>query len=434
MANICVSHTATPASPWNSFSNAYNTLKEATDYASADDTIYVLNTHTEIAPVNTTYTLLENVHVYSVNSSYVYTRGASVTINAASGVIDVYFGSVYGSFNGIDFTVDDDIFFTQHNQNLWFNDCGLDGIRSGSKIQMSGTDQCITFNDSTISTDSSGLTAFTLSDTKLTLNNTVVSSGSGDGSLMSIGSSHATVSCNNCDFSGVLLTDSLINSSATEPYQSATFYRCTLPPNITSINKNTPLKTGHFDLELTSCTLPDLSGTGDDNNALWSYYKLNRMLGVVVFDTATHLSATYDGSTGYSVEMDGMGCSAPDVLKYKLCSIPASDLETSKVVTVHFTCADTLNTAQFFISLIRPDATDFALGYKQSERPADILGSGSAHTTDSVSSWTGGKTNKYEDSITIPALTGVDDAEIEVYANLVEPNTSVWVDPLVVIT
>ncbi len=59
----------------------------------------------------------------------------------------------------------------------------------------------------------------------------------------------------------------------------------------------------------------------------------------------------------------------------------------------------------------------------------NILSDGVEHDTN-TESWSGlTPANQYEESITVSAMAGVDNANVEIWVNLALPNVDVWVCP-----
>lgn len=200
-----------------------------------------------------------------------------------------------------------------------------------------------------------------------------------------------------------------------------TLSRCKLPSGLVFA---TSLGGSRFTYDVTSCDI------GDGYH--YFYHETN--IGSIEENTTAYLSATYDGTNGFSADMSSSSKSNIGIpLRHKLFTLPVKDLTTTATYTVNFTCADALTDGQFWIEAEFNDDTDHALGVIQSERATNILG-GTAHTTN-TEAWTGGLANNYEQSITITGVVGANDnGTVSLYVNLAEPNTDVIVCPLVVIT
>ncbi len=211
----------------------------------------------------------------------------------------------------------------------------------------------------------------------------------------------------NCDLS---------NSSSHTIAQSVDkvyFNRCKLPPALlTLLPQDTT--TDYFEYKIT--------GSHSTDDFFNESYRV--VEGFISIDKDIYLSHTI------STILESLGdASIFKPLRYKLVELPAQDLTSDKTYTVNFQSDTTLKDADFWLEVVRPDENDLALGVMDTTRPDNILSDGVEHDTN-AESWSGlTPANQYEESITVSAMAGVDNANVENWVNLALPNVDVWVCP-----
>lgn len=200
----------------------------------------------------------------------------------------------------------------------------------------------------------------------------------------------------------------------------ARFERCTIGASWGWVN-NTPNGPNIF-IDLVSCD------TGD------GYYKTAHYdsgAGECNEDTARYLDATYDGTTGVSLQMvSNAKTNNANPLSYKLWQSGDEDLTGANAYEIEFTCANTLETSDFGIRLVQNDATDNALGITKTSQPSITMGgSGAAHTA-STATWggSGDLGNKYRVSLTSDVVAGLSSGQVEIWVDLFKPSETVNVD------
>ena len=206
--------------------------------------------------------------------------------------------------------------------------------------------------------------------------------------------------------------------------------RCKLP-NWISWTDQTPVLKG-LDISFISCTNP---ATPDDD--AYYYFEYHKWTHDIYCSTTNYLSATYDGTNGFSSELSTNGnANVGNPLRHKLLSIPAQDLTITKDITINILTDNvTLTDTGLFLEAVHPDNTDLALGVTVSTRNSDILATGTNLTTN-TEAWTEslGTPVKQEVTVTIPALTNVDNGVVDIYVNLTLASTTVWACPEYVVT
>lgn len=156
------------------------------------------------------------------------------------------------------------------------------------------------------------------------------------------------------------------------------------------------------------------------------------MFGQAEVDTTTYLNATYDGTNGFSTQIDTTAeCSIGTPFRHKLGEIPAADLTSSQTVTVEASSATaSLKNSDWHIELIHNDNTDEALGVEVSTQHATAIenADGTAHTTTGTGAWTSGSGNDYIETATPGALANVDNGLVEVWAVVSKPSLTINFD------
>ena len=156
--------------------------------------------------------------------------------------------------------------------------------------------------------------------------------------------------------------------------------------------------------------------------------------GNVLEDKSTFLTSNYDGSTGFSILLEGIaGTGKGNVLRHKLLETHDLDLTADKTFTVNFTSASALSDTEFWIEIERPDITDQALSVIQSSRNADILSAGTDYV-DNAEVWTAGAALTFDTSLTVTGAAGVTNANVNVYIYSAIPLVDIWADAAVVIS
>ena len=239
------------------------------------------------------------------------------------------------------------------------------------------------------------------------------------------GNGSGVLTIKNTDLSSVMSSTGYMFGamSSIEDLQELHLERCKLPASW-SLYASAP--------SYPNCIFSAVScDTGDG----YHYFHYRDNFGEVSEHTATtYKSATYDGTNGFSTLMESSASACKEKpLRFKLCELPAQDLTATTTYTVHFTTATTLTDTEFWIELVRPDATDNALGVMQTTRPSAHFGAGTSYT-DNADVWTGGQTNTFSDTISVAGMTGVNNGTVEIYVNLGKASVDVYVDPAVTIT
>lgn len=444
MATIYVSHTATPASPWDSFSNAYNTLKAATDYASEGDDIYVLNTHTEAPGVSINYIIENNVGIYSVDLNSEYLEGATIDNDASTS--DMTF-TVVGvvTIDGINFYAGDDYLFGT-DANVTFTHCLLNSTGTASNITLS-TDSVISILNSTVNfPNTTDPVILASNDSMCKIRDSVVTKNTGSLIRFTINDS-CYIEIDSVDFSASSVTSIIDNYTSGGQSHKAIFNKCLFPTSVTSVLLNQPTMFSPIEVDLISCKYGSIGG--------YYYEEISRSTGTSRTDANTYLSYSYDDTNKASTVLESYShTSIKSFFRCKIAELPAQDLTSATTYTVNFVTTDAtsavhLADTMFWIEAERNDDTYMALGVIQSSRATDnsddILagnvtddGAVEHDTYTGTPTWTGLSTdsNEYEDSLTIAGMTGTEyeNATVILYACLAEPNVDVYVDPAVVIT
>lgn len=119
-------------------------------------------------------------------------------------------------------------------------------------------------------------------------------------------------------------------------------------------------------------------------------------------------------------------------LAHKLLVLHVQNLTSSINYKVNFTSNDSLTDTEFWIVAEYPTSSTNVQRITKTTQ-SSLLGSGTTHTTN-TEAWNTTLTNRYEDTVTIPALAGVNNAIVNIYVVLAKPSIDVYVDPAVVIS
>ena len=221
---------------------------------------------------------------------------------------------------------------------------------------------------------------------------------------------------------------SAINSTGSENGSIVRFTRCKLPSTL-GPSSFSATKAPRF--EFMNCSTAD--------NYFEQY--LTCYEGAVSLSVAKYLSATYDGSTGYSVKFAASSnASQVSPLYWMLAEIPSVDLTSGATVTVELlqvgsgSSPSALKDSECWILVEGTDSTDLALGkiYKSTEA---MLFQSPADLTTSTETWSvTTDVTKQKISVSVGAATGADDVPLRVFLFLAKASAVVYVDPDVVVT
>jgi hypothetical protein len=418
------------------WANAYADISTAlAGSVTTDDIIYVASNHSKLYATDTTLTFPAGVKVYSVNSSTgAYAAGALESVDNGGNTRDFTFTTSVESFvflSGVNFTAEDNLYCSGVASRWVINDSEINfgGGHTGENLGASTDAVWITIKNSEINFSTAGVaasTAFPVSGgSRLDLIN-VTSTGTPVSNLFGTGGNGGAIyNMSNCRLD-LLLKDTgtlIYELTANDDMVIINIDRCRMPANYSVITSGTWVLP-NYEVKISS------SGNADESH----YFYEENLTMIVEEDTTTYLTATYDGTTGFSTEIATTAdTNDTNYARYKLASLPNQDLTSDTTYEVEFTCASTLTDTDCWIELVRPDVTNEASGVLQSSRASDILAAGTTHTT-SAASWTNGLTNDYKESLTVTGSAGVDNLSVDVYFCLARPSITINVDPAVTIS
>lgn len=408
----------------------YSTLEAAEVYMLDGDVLFFSNVHNEITAGTWYYTIGHSIEMISVDDEEVSSYKYGAAIGSTNDDILFYAGnSKQIKFIGviINFLKDWGASGNANNNNsswtfqncdirctgdgtvarvIYWNSIGVSVVLKDTAISFKRTDSYIA-----VGTSSSFYADNIHRESGYTLSANGLFHLWGDGSIIRIENSDISSMCSGYVFANTNLTQELFH---------AELYKCRIDPSkIQSTNSIV-----NYEIKANSCS----SGSG------YHYYENRQYHGMSSEDTSHYLNAKYDDTNGFSTLIESNA--RTDLyrqLKVKIASIPAQDLTSQKEYKINFSSNTTLTDTSFWIELSVPQSsTYYARGITYDSRNSDFLAIGTTHTTNSES-WTGGGTSTYEDSVIIPAIAGVDNAMIDVYAYLIIPSIDVWVDPAVVL-
>lgn len=334
---------------------------------------------------------------------------------------------------GMTYIVGDDVFYGSASSNMKVYDCDFTANTAGALFLISTDGSNLYVKDTVINASfANSVLCNAGGGAQIVFDNITATGNNGRTEFGAIvGNGGATIEIYNTDLTLFLASSSsLVDAdSVADDSCRIKLQRCKLPTDFTVTLSETILHNSTWDI--ISC---DSAGTG------YHYFEhFDATTGIRLEDTSNYLSATYDGSNGYSVLMNpNSRVNRINPQRHKLLEIPASDLESTTTYTINFSASTALTKSNFWLEIVRPDATSTALGVLENTREAGfslINTAGTAHDTYSgTPTWTGGGTNDYEEAITITGMTGVDNGVVEIWVVLAEPDIDVWVCPLPVIT
>lgn len=401
----------------NSFESIYACMNTSGTAVAQGDIIYVASDH-DHSYTSVVISLKGGVFSVDVTAQDQYLKGAT---EESAALFDI--GAVTSaSINGVNIGRTASSYFSGIHAELVFSDASMYnlGVSQGRDIEITSDGGLVNFKNANIDFAGTGQSIQLAAGTVVL--DGVSSTGDKVANLFDlIGSGTSTLKVINTDLDSLLYSTVFLDSTIEDDAVNASFHRCKLPASFTWFSHNL---LNIYSIKVTSC---------DNGDGYHYFYQADRN-GEAEEDTSNYLSATYDGTNGFSALMSSNSeTSIGSPLRYKLIDIPAQDLEAEVDYTINFSGPAALTDTQFFIEAVKPDATTQALGIvDNSSRNTDIIGSGTTHTTYSgVPTWTGtaGAVN-YEDTITITGMAGVDNGLVEIWANLTEPNIDVWCDPL----
>lgn len=337
------------------------------------------------------------------------------------------------AFNGVSFVASDIISFNGTGGYLIINGGKIGSSNSGQNgygTHLLGDGANIDLTDVDMYTGSINVFLAIASGTHVTMDNCTNSGVPVNSFVSALGNGGGSLKVNNTDMTQFIKTDGYLCTGmqlVANDSINLSLYKCKLP-KLTSWTDATPIF--NYVIDIKNCSNPD---TPDDDSTYYYEYH-DRVGGDVYCDTSNYLT-TFDDGYSYSTLMSSSGIKVNSVnsLRYKIATIPASDLTTSLKYKINFTSDTALTDVDFWLDISYSDNTSPVLGITDDTRQADFLVAGTAHPTNSEP-WEGGGTVKMHDEITIPALSNIDDGAVEIWANLHLANTNVWVDPFYVVT
>lgn len=403
----------------NSFESIYACMNTSGTAVAQGDIIYVASDH-DHTYTSATISLKGGVFSVDVTAQDQYLKGAA---EESTGLFDIG-AATSASINGVNIGRTNPSYFSGIHAELIYSDASMynTGTSQGKDIEIKSDGCLVKFKDADIDFSGTGQ-SIQLSSATVIFDG-VSNTGDKVTNLFDlVGNGTATVIVTNTDLDS--LCSSVIFQVATidDDALNATFHRCKLPVSFNWMSSNL---LNVFSIKVTSC---------DNGDGYHYFYQADRH-GEVEEDTSNYLSGTYDGTNGFSALMSSNTESTIESpLRYKLIEIPSQDLTSEKVIRVNLVTDNVqLTNTEFWIEVVYPDNTDLALGKIITSRNGDILATGTNLSLDKDNTWTSPSlTTPLEQYVqkTIPALSNVDNGNVEIYVHLAKPSTDVWVDPLV---
>ena len=418
---------------WNSATIAYLTLELALAAVDAGGIVYVASEHVQTQAADltcgsTSGTLAAPVTIISVNKDDSDAYLAMVD-DAAPGKIETTGASDINISNsdifiGLTFNVGDDLRLIHPNNNYIMIDCkfAVDDIMN---IGQTTYDIDVFWFNCVYEQITTGYWVIDRASTFTWKGGTFSFNG---GDINAVGifniTNGAHVEVSDVDFQDLDGGDALV-SIGQSTIGSCLFKRCKVPAGIGGLVDSVPVSPNQS-AKFYSVSSSDIIYQLQEN-----YYT-----GQINEDTAIYLSATYDGTNGYSYKMvssaNAIEWTRP--LRFKLAEIYTAANPTL-TVELNLDSATALNDDDFWVEIEYPDETTGALGTLDQTSRATTITTTPAALTSSAKSWTGtgafGDEQKRSVSVTIAA--GQAGAHT-IWACLAKPSTTIYVCPKIVVT
>jgi hypothetical protein len=300
MANYYVDSNAAGTASGADWTNAYLTLKAATDVATSSDTIYIASNHAEVNGAAVTITLPSSAGLRIISADKTSGTppttaavGASVSMGTAGAALTIAgFGYLYGItfLGGSGSSNTQDIFITGNTSPAYFvfEECLIANrstnatayLQLGAAGSSSNDDSLIELINCALSFAGSSNT-ISVGNTRLRATGLSIDSGSATPTSLftTLASAYPTVEVTASDLSGKSWTNlhTLVASQGAARYS---FSECKLPSGFVAMS-GSGVGAGGPELWLHDCSSGDTHG-------LFQYHN---PLGSVVSDTATYLTA-----------------------------------------------------------------------------------------------------------------------------------------------
>jgi hypothetical protein len=428
---FCDSATGSDSDNGSTWALAKATLQAAITAAGAGGTVYLADTHAETFSANTTFTLpaAGNLPVTVITSdvltgtSVSYVKATSVQLNASGASYDIVFDGTC-VFIGVYFDVGDDYSFTTAaGERQRFENCTFE-LSAGS-VFLCGTDGVIQHNNTSFilnqtATLSGALFNFAGAEESWELTGCTFSAASGALSnytgIIFNAADNATVILQNMDLSGFTGASVVVSRDA-NTLNWITMDACKLPSGVPVFSTAV-----YSDVKGALATRCDGNNYGILHDSLWAQ---------MTDADKTRTSGASDGDAFAWKVVTTANCSIGN--PYKTQSMPVWVADTgSKTFTVHIGNASAdLTDTECWIDIEYLDTASSTLIANATNRNADILAAGTAHTDDTTSSWTGGLT--YMQTLS-KAVTIGKAGLCQVRVVFIKPEVTVYIDPLVTVS
>jgi len=211
--------------------------------------------------------------------------------------------------------------------------------------------------------------------------------------------------------------------------------------------------TGMIDMNLTGCLLPtgfDFFKTAPTTIGAWKFsmsecgtadeyysYTEEETFNVVIEDLTQYLTATYDGSVGFSTKVTtGAYTSLLNPYRHEIATLPARDLSGAggETYEMEIVSADSgLTDTDVWIEVEYQDNTNQALTVVESSRNADPIAAGTALTSSSAV-WNVTTNTEYKISQAVTQKAAVANSNVRVYLVVSKPSITINADPAITIT
>ncbi len=367
-----------------------------------------------------------NVISVSDTNADAYSKGALESTGPSHA--DIYFrgAACRTNYRGMVFETNDNIHIQDLGMHVYFNDCDLifTNTSPADEIIFNADGQKFEMKDCSLKFGASGQ-SFQITESHIYLDGVYGASGTVKilqliECLNSSGGFHVEII--NSDLDSIMATDSdlFLGLNLNQEQFKIRIHNCKLPTGFT-INNGVTIPNPHYDIEMSSC---------DQGDGYHYFYHANKV-GHAEEDTAQYLNATYDGTNGFSAQIDTEAeCNDVKPYSFKIGTIPATDLSTAnQTVSIELVGPAGLTDSDVWIEVEAQDDTDQSLGVIVSTRNVTKIGAGNGTAlTSSSEVWNVTTDTEYSISVDLGAYTNVDNTNVSVYAVVAKPSITVNFD------
>ena len=431
---FCDSGTGNDADNGSTWALAKATLQAAITAAVDGGTVYLADTHSEVYSANQTLTLpaAGNLPVTVITSDVLtgtdvsYVKATAVQFSNPAGIYDINFDGT-ATFIGVYFHVGDDYFTTlASGERQVFKSCTFE-FSNNTVYSVVGIDGIVEYDDCTIKSNQTSSVAtpgaFRLSGVENSCHIKNMSFVAASGALSNYTdevfelSDNITISVAGADLSGFTGVSAVINRDA-NTLNYITMDGCKMPSGVPVFST-----ASYSDVKGSLATRCDGNNYGILHDSYW---------GQLTDADKTRTSGASDGDAFAWKVVTTANCSIGT--PYASQDMPVWVADTgSKTFTVHIANATAdLTDTECWLEVEYLDTASSTLVASATNRNADILAAGTAHTDDTTSTWSGGGLTYMQ---TLSKTVTIGKAGLcQVRVVFVKASVTVYIDPLVTVS